>query len=392
MKQTDYLVIGAGIAGVSAARAIRERDKEGRILLLSAEKRPPYSRPLLTKKPLSTFSLSQFQLYPPTWYRDNHITLWPGVTVQKLDTDAQYAYTDTDTIAYRSCVLATGASNFVPPFPGREKKGVFTIRTTEDMLQIKRQAAFARRAVLIGGGIIGLECALQLSEYGLDVTVLEAMEYLMPRQLDRDTSQAFRASISAFAVHTNVKIRELTGEDTISGVMLEDGRTFPCDFLIVACGVRANIQLAQQAGIAAQRAIVVNDRMETSVPGVYACGDCAQHNGMNLALWSQGMAQGRVAGTNAAGGSEQYTGCDSSLVINTPQASLFALGNLSVDEDCSCTIATGSVPPGYTVNQKYPLTYEKRVYQNGKLKGAALMGNLSAMAGLKLEILGGREP
>ena len=390
MKQTDYLIIGAGIAGVSAARAIREQDKEGSILLLSAEKRPPYSRPMLTKKPLSTFSLAQFELYPPAWYADNRITLCSGEKVQSLNTEARCAHTDTDIIAYNSCILATGASNFVPPFPGKEKKGVFTIRTVEDLLHIKREAVFSKRAVIIGGGVIGLECALQLSEYGLDVTVLEAMEYLMPRQLDRSTSEAFRASIAAFTIHTNVKIRELAGNDTVSSVILEDGRVFPCDFLIVACGVRANTQLAKQAGIATDRAIIVNDRMETNVAGVYACGDCAQHNGMNLALWSQGLEQGRVAGTNAAGGRERYTGCDSSLVINTPQASLFALGDLTVDEDCTCIVTTGSIPPAYTVNHKYPLTNEKRVYRGAKLKGAALIGNLSAMAQLKQEILGGR--
>lgn len=390
MEYTDYLIIGGGIAGISAARAIREQDPAGSILLLSGEPCPPYSRPMLTKKPLSTFSLANFALYPPEWYAENRITLRTGITVRSLDTENRCAHTDIGSFVWRSCILATGASNFVPPFPGKEKQGLFTIRTAEDMLRIKREAVFARRAVIIGGGVIGLECALQLQEYGLEVTVLEAMEYLMPRQLDRDTSETFRKSMADMTIHTNVKIRALTGEDRISAVELEDGRSFPCDFLIVACGARANIALAQEAGIVCERGIVVNERMETSAPAVYACGDCSQYNGINLALWSQGMGQGRVAGANAAGGDAVYTGCDPSLIINTAGASLLALGDLTVGEGCSCSVEHTEIIPEYAVNRKYPYAIERRVYCGDRLKGVTLIGNLSAMYELKEKILGRR--
>ena len=392
MRKAAYVIAGAGVAGVSAAAAIRELDREGEILLADGEGDLPYARPMLTKRPLASFDRCDIPLHDEGWYREQRITLLRCARVEGLDAAAKTVRVGGETIEYGRCILATGASNFVPPFAGKDLPGLCTIRTKDDIRRIKAAALLGRRCVIIGGGVIGLECAFELCRYGLEVTVLEAMPYLMPRQLDEETSRAFQSQVRDFAIHTDVKIEALEGTEAVSAVRLADGRGFPCDFVVVACGVRANVSLAREAGIAVERAIVVNERMETSAPAVFACGDCAQYQGVNAALWSQGMEQGRVAGINAAGGSAAYTGCDMSLVLNSRRIALFALGDLGQnaagDDSYSIEVSRGAGKDRLYVNPRSGSFYEKKVYRDGKLVGAALIGNLAAMYGLKEEILG----
>ena len=395
MQKVDYLIVGSGIAGVSAAEAIRERDREGTILLFSDEGELPYVRPMLTKHPFNSFDLWDADLHQPQWYGENKIDLRCGCRVEKLEPNTHTAWAGGEQYIYNKCILATGAYNFVPPFPGKDLKGVYTIRTKEDIRQIKEAAMRGKRAVIIGGGVIGLECALELNHYGVDVTVLEAMQYLMPRQLDQETSNEFQNAVKDIAIHTNVSIQEITGSGWADGVVLADGRTFPCDFVVVACGVRAHGELAQAAGIATERGIVVNERMETSAKDVYACGDCSQFQGINVALWSQGVDQGRVAGTNAAGGTAVYSGCDTSLVLNCHSIALFALGDLGQrsdqEEGYEIQVCRDAQKDRFFVNPRPFAYYEKKVYRAGKLVGAALIGNLSKMYALKKEIMEGGE-
>ena len=395
MQQADYIIVGGGIAGISAAEAIRGHDRRGSIFLLSEEGDLPYVRPMLTKQPLDRFDQWEADLRPPQWYMENGIALRCSCRVERLTPETHTLEADGETYRYGKCILATGAYNFVPPFQGKDKAGIYTIRTREDIRSIKTAAMAGRRAVVIGGGVIGLECALELHHYGIQVTVLEAMPYLMPRQLDQETSAEFQNAVREISIYTNVSIREITGDGRADGVSLADGRLFPCDFVVVACGVRARAELAQAAGLAVERGIVVNQRMETSAGDVYACGDCSQFQGVNVALWSQGMEQGSVAGTNAAGGNAAYSGCDTSLVLNCRSVALFALGDLGQrageEEGYDIQVLRDAQKERFFVNPRPFAYYEKKVYRNGKLVGAALIGNLSKMYALKEKILEGRE-
>ena len=310
MAERRYLVIGGGIAGVSAAEAIREQDPSGRIVLLSAERELPYARPLLSKAPLLSPEMKKLALHPQKWYTDRDIELRLGVAARHLDTQRRTVDCGGEALPYDRCVLALGANNFIPPFQGRDEVPLCGLRTLDDLRRLQRLALGKERAVVIGGGVIGLELAAELVRYGLEVSVLEAMPSLMPRLIGPDISRWLQEQLPRLHIHTGVSITRLyrSGEEM---VVEADGGQWTCQVLAAACGVRANTALAAEAGIDCQRAIVVNERMETSAAGVYACGDCAQFQGFNAALWNQGLRQGAAAGPGRLHGLRHVPGAES---------------------------------------------------------------------------------
>lgn len=394
MAEKKYVVIGAGVAGVTAAEAIRRTDPEGRITLLSGEREAPYSRPMLSKAPLLSLELKKLEMRQPDWYRHHRIDLRLGTAADALDTGNKTVQCGGETLPYDKCILATGAKNFIPPFQGRESVPICDIRTIDDLRRVRRMAGQGKRAVIIGGGVIGLEMAAELNHYGLAVTVLEAMERLMPRLIDQRTFLWLQEQLPALHIVTGVAIQSLRREGEVTVVEEKDGREWPCEVLIVSCGVRADTALAQAAGIACERAIVVNGRMETSAQDVYACGDCAQYQGFNAALWSQGVSQGTVAGSNAAGGDMTYAGCDTSLVLNLDGVGLFALGDLGQNDDGHYRVEETSweARHPFQVDPRRPAVPGRglRVWHDEKLVGAALLGDLTKMQAWKTEVLAQR--
>ena len=311
--------------------------------------------------------------------------------ILSLDADKKRIETDVGDFYYQKCIYALGGYNFVPPFPGHELRGILTVRRTADLRMIKEYALGENNAVVIGGGVIGLEIALEMQRYGLQVTVLEASSRLMPRQLDPQTSEELLDCLKGIRVCTNVSIAEICGsEGRTRSVLLADGRSFPCGMVAVSCGQKANIAIAQAAGLPCGRAVIVNERMETGIRDIWACGDCAELNGFNAALWTQAAAQGRVAGANAAGGGETLGEFDRSLVLNGGEMSLFALGDLASDPqkqyECRRTERTFQ---NFSINTKPPHAIEKRFYCNGRITGGCILGNLSGMEKMKREIAEG---
>ena len=392
MRVKRYVIVGAGIAGVTAAEAIRAADAAGEILLLSAERELPYARPMLSKAPLLSMELKPLALHDRAWYAEKRIDLRLGCRADRLDPAARRLSCGGESIFYDKCILATGARNFIPPFPGREDVEICDVRTLDDLRRLRRRAVPGGKAVVIGGGVIGLEMAAELRHYGIRTTVLEAMDRLMPRLIDADTS-AWLVGNLPIEVVTGVSIAALRREGGRTVVEEKDGRRWTCDLLVVSCGVRADTDLARGAGIACDRAITVNERMETSAPDVYACGDCAAFRGFNAALWSQGQAQGRVAGVNAAGGSAVYTGCDTSLVMTMGDLGLFALGDLGQNGGDDLRVEESDWPAseGLLIDSRRPAVpgHGRRVYRDDKLIGAALLGDLTKMQEWKRELLEG---
>ena len=385
-----YVIIGAGIAGITTAETIRSLDQDGEIIIFSKEKELPYSRPMLSKSPLLSLGLKSFALHDEEWYREQNIDLRLGVSVDKLDVEEQNILAGGRSISYDRCIIATGASNFIPPFKGREDVEICDIRKISDLKHLRRLAFPGGKAVVIGGGVIGLEMAAEVRRYGMEVTVLEAMPRLMPRLIDERTSDLLTERLP-FEVFTGVNILKLSREGEETVIEDDQGRSWNCDLLIVSCGVRADVSLALDAGIACNRAIMVNQKMETSAKNVYACGDCAEFEGFNAALWGEGLAQGEVAGRNAAGDESIYTGCDTSLVMMMDDLGLFSMGDL------------GQTGEGYVIEEREwqpearllidPRRPEKegfsrKIFKDGKLVGAVLIGDLTSMNEIKEEILG----
>lgn len=386
----DILILGGGIAGLSAAKAARETAPEASLCLVCGEAVLPYSRPMLTKIPLEQYNVEHTLVQPPAWYRENRVNVLLGTRVLSLNAQAQTVETTAGTLAYGKCVYALGASNFVPPFYGNNLPGVLDIRSYGDMYAIKRHGLGAQNAVIVGGGVIGLEAAYILAERGLSVTVLETAPYLLPRLLDEDSARLLASRITAFRVHTGVKVLGIAGEKRAEAVEVEGMPPFPAQMVILSCGVRANASAAQQAGVQMGRSIIVNSRMETSLPGLYACGDCAEFEGVNTGLWAQAKAQGAVAGANAAGADACYQGSDMALMLTCPEFCLYSEGDLGKDPQKTYSQESVEVqaPPGFKVNPRPAPACRRSFYAGGKLAGTFLLGNLSQMHSLHRELWG----
>ena len=236
-----------------------------------------------------------------------------------------------------------------------------------------------------------MEAAYLLSEQGLKVTVIETAPYLMPRLLDEASSNYLRQSMTQFQVITGAKVLGITGATGAEAVEIEGMEPVKAQLVLISCGVRANVAVAQAAGAAVERAVVVNARMETSLPDVYACGDCAQFEGMNSALWAQAVEEGRVAGDQAAGGDAIYDGSDTALVLSCSAFSLYSQGDLGKNpaQHYTVHVTQETCPPAFSINPQPKTCYVKDFYADGRLVGTFMLGNLRQMGEKKEELLGG---
>ena len=391
IRLVDVLILGGGAAGLYAAQAARAQDPRAQIVILSEEALPTYSRPMLTKLPLGAYDPEKTLVYSRQWYEAQNITLFLETQVIRLDLKAHLVETQAGFFLYKTCVYALGADNFMPPFPGRTLPGVCTIRRDTDIANIRRQSVGARNAVVIGGGVIGLEAAYQLQEQGLAVTVMETAPYLMPRLLDEVSSRELQRRITRLRILTAVKILEIEGKDAVTGVRAEGLGTIPAELVIVSCGIRANTALAKRAGLETDRGVLVDAQMRTSDPYVYACGDCTQYRGSNTGLWAQARAQGNVAGTNAAGGRIEYKGSDQTLLLHCPEFDLFSMGDMGKQQNRHYEAQNHWLerPRVYEVNPRSDTAFVRDYRVEGKLVGSFVLGDLSLMEEKKREILGG---
>lgn len=365
-----YVILGGGIAAVSAAEAIRKRDETGKIVMLSAESDLPINRPMLTK------DLEAAALVSPTlfihdqgWYEERRIELRLGCRVTALNAEEKKVTTASgEIISYDKLIYAMGAECFVPPFEGHDKEGVLTIRHLSDSSMLQDMMRTAKNAVIIGGGVLGLEAANELMRCGLAVTVLEAAPQIIGRQMDASSAQVLKQKMKSMhvACYEGVSIAGIEGNERVTGVRLADGREFPADFVIISCGNRGNVQVAKAAGILTERSIVVNERMETSAPDVYACGDCAQFDNINFQLWQEASEQGRVAGANAAGERTAYANQLLGLNLEGFGTSLYAIGDAG--KRTEIPYKTVETRDGVTGRQ------EKYWFYGGSLQGAVLIG------------------
>ena len=302
-----YFILGGGIAALEAAKAIRETDQSSLIVLLTNEPFLPYMRPALTKQLMADITAEDIEVESAAWYdapgRD--ILVLTGRTVSAIDTvNKTVSLADGLVFPYDKLIYALGARCFIPPFEGNDRPNVIAVRTADDARRVREIARAAKSAVVIGGGVLGLEAAWCLHQGGLSVSVVEFDARVMARQVDADTSEQIARALRDYGVKLYTCASTAKVDD--AGLHLTDGRILPADLVIVSAGVRANAEIAQAAGIAVDRKIVVDTHMATSVPDVYAAGDCAVC-GVSYALWDEACEMGRVAGINAAGGNAEYT-------------------------------------------------------------------------------------
>ena len=372
-----YLILGGGIAALEAARAIRARDKTGAITILSDEQHLPYNRPMLTKALLADMTEEQILVEPQSWFDEQNITFVQGMKVKSINPAEKSVVCGDDVIlVYDKLIYALGARSFIPPTPGADQEHVVAVRTLEDVAKIRSLRPSVKHAAVIGGGVLGLEAAWSLSKAGLKVTVLEFAPKIMQRQLSGEASDFLTGLIeeTGIAVLTGVETAEIRRDS----LLLKDGREIPAELVIMSTGVRGNVEIAKEAGITVNRSIVVNERMETNIPGIYAAGDCAEFGGINYALWSQSVGQGKTAGANAAGDDLSYETVDGALSFNGMNTSLFSVGDNGKDP----------VKPYRTVEIRdaRKRQYEKYTFLNNRLTGVILIGDTSRLGELSVKV------
>jgi nitrite reductase (NADH) large subunit len=296
-EKLKIVVIGNGIAGAAFVDELLE-EGSGRvsITLYGAEEVGTYNRVRLSEYMAGAVGLEELGMRPKEWYEERGIDLRLGVRVLKVDTEGREVLgSDGERIAYERLVFATGSEPFVLPVPGREKEGVFVFRTVEDVERMLE--ATPKRAVVIGGGLLGLEAAWGLVARGAKVTVVDLARHLMSQQLDGAAGVMLRREIEKMGVgvRLNALIEEISGNGKVEGVRLRGGEELPADMVVVCAGIRSNAGLARACGIRTERGIVVDARLETSVPDVYAVGECAEHDGVVHGLVALALEQVRVA-------------------------------------------------------------------------------------------------
>ncbi len=392
-KDTEehFVIIGNGVAGVSAAAALRARNRTCVITIAGDEGVSPYSRPMITKAPLRGFTPSAFTMVDGGWVQRNRIEIINGGAARRIEpSEKAVLLEDGRTLGYDRLIISTGAQSFIPPVPGRENSGVFSIRTLKDIAAIRLALTRARSAVFIGGGVIGLEAVWELKKTGCRLTVLEAAPTLMCRQLDEQSARLLQEQIqkAGIEVHTGIQLERITGEGSVSGVQLADGTVFEADMVVFCCGIASNTRLAAEAGVRVNRGIVVNEMMETTVPGVYACGDCAEYEGIVFGTWPHAAEQGRIAGANAAGEGLPYPRISASLLFHGIGTCLYAQGDTGKNPALQYETVVGAgplSPQTFFVNQpRHSATaYEKYFFAGDRLTGGVLIGDLSKMTRLQ---------
>lgn len=369
------VIVGAGISGISAAEAARKTAPQAKISVISREADLPYYRINLTRYLAGELTTEQLLIHPAQWYEDNAIELHLGVEVTAIDVQNKtLGLSSRDTISYDKLILSMGAHSFVPPVGGATKAHVKTLRTQKDAAEILEAARSDKSCVVIGGGVLGLETGAALARRGVSVTIIEGFDWLLPRQLNRAAGERLAGYVEALGVRLicGGRVRELAGERAVSGVVLESGEVVPADMVIFAAGVRCNSALARQAELEVNNGILVDNSMRTSNADIFAVGDVAEHQGVIYGTWMPAQHQGKVAGINAAGGQDRFTGIPRSSILKVLDVDLFSVGEVHPDD--------GSFQ---LFEDHDDDRYAFFVFRNARLVGAILMGDTGLSARLK---------
>lgn len=372
---STFAIVGGGVAGVTAARELASgASPADDVHIFSAEPYPYYPRPHLWRFIAGEMDQEALYFRPLSWYEEKGIRFHLSKRVTAVDTDEhRLAFGERDDLTYDRLLLATGARPFVPPCEGTDKEGVFTLRTLEDALAIKDYAAQISRAVVIGGGLLGLETARALSDAGLSALVIEIADYFLPRQMDQEGAQVLQAILETQGLElaTGAVVEAVLGDERADGVRAKDGRHFEGELVLFSAGVRCRSELAEKAGLEVNRGAVVDEHMRTSAEDVFAAGDVAEFKGKIYGIIPPAIEQAQVAAANMIElGSEVYTGTLPSTTLEVAGARVTSLGEYDLDESDS------EAEPSFRVVRRADPDrgrYRKFVIRDGRLVGAILV-------------------
>lgn len=370
-KEEKVIIIGGGVAAVSAADAVRSKNKLADIQIIGKESVMPYYRTMLTEHLYADMPEEKLKIKKDKWYEEKNIKITIGDAVKSVSAkDKKVTLESGKEYLYDKLILATGSECFIPPIKSASLDGVFTIRSMKDTENVKEYVKKCKRAVVIGGGVLGLEAAWGLKELGMEVSVIEMMQRILPRQLDEKGSKILEQAIvrSGVKVYKGVVVDHLEGEGKVSSVVLEKGEHIMADLVVISAGILPNKQLAVDMGLQTGRGIIVNEKMETSEKDIYACGDAAEYEGKVIGLWQIAMEQGKTAGINASGDSAVYKEQIQPLNFDGMNIKLISIGLIGNGKECEEFIED--------IDTKKSI-YKKLYFEENKLKGAILIGDVS---------------
>ena len=365
---TTYLIVGNGVAGNSAGETIRRIDPSAKIVLCSREKHYFYYTPALPEYVAGEKQLKDFTLHDALWYEKNRIDLFLETEVARVEARQKVAVTRQGRkFSYDRLLLACGGKSFVPPIPGSSSPGVFTLRTVGDAEAIRESAREAKKAVVIGGGLLGLEAGNGLRKRGLEISVVEFFPRLLPRQTDIAGATLLQRQMEAmgFRFSLGAKTKEILAEKGGLRVILEGGRDLPADLVLISAGVRPEVSLAQSLGLPVDKGIKVDDHLFTGLEGIYAAGDLIEHRGRSYGIWPASMEQGRVAGANMAGEERAYSGTVPSNSLKVVGIDLLAAGEIDAEGKMEAVV----------VQDEPRKVYRKLVLKGDTIVGALLLGD-----------------
>jgi len=387
MTETKYLIIGNSTAAVHAVEAIRETDQKSSLYLVSDEVSHTYSRPLISYYLGNKVEEEKLFYRPPFFYDLHKVQTFLGEKAVRLDTSARQVTLDDQTdIRFEKLLLATGGAPFVPEIPGLDLPGVFTFTTLDDAQKVKSYIAGnqVKRAVVVGGGLIGLKVTEALLALGIRVTILELADRVLSATFDRTASRIIERALKGIGCTclTGSTVKEIREgkEKRVGSVTLRDESRVDCDLVIMAIGVKPRVDLTQGTDIKINRGILVDEYLQTNVDGIYAAGDVVESYDLlacvtrPIAILPSAARQGRIAGTNMAGGKKVYEG---NMAMNSVE--LAGVPTISVGLTDPSALADTDRRNGMEVIQEYhekSSVYKKIVLEDNKIVGIILVGKI----------------
>jgi nitrite reductase (NADH) large subunit len=370
LDKKKLVLVGNGMAGVRAIEEVLKISEDlFDITIFGSEPHPNYNRILLSKVLQGDTKVKDITLNDWEWYEENNITLYTGETVTKVNSDMKVVVTDKERVVpYDELIIATGSVPFILPLPGADKQGVTAFRDIKDTDIMLEASKNYKKAAVIGGGLLGLEAARGLLNLGMDVSVIHIAPTLMERQLDETAGKLLQKELEnqgmKFLLEKSTE--EIYGTDRVEGLKFKDGTHLEADLVVMAVGIKPNIELAKESGIAVNRGIIVNDYLQTDVPNVYSVGECAEHNGIPYGLVAPLYEQAKVLASHMCGlESAPYKGSVLSTQLKVSGVEVFSAGDFTEDEE----------KKSIKIFDEQDGIYKKIVLKGNKIVGAVLFGD-----------------